>query len=323
MRLSLRLLACRPARLCGSDLQVRHLVRPLHPALAAEEGSLPLSTRSRPRTNFRLIGVFLAAFCAFASTARAEYIVLRSGQRLSVTGYEILGENYRLQIAGGVVMVPTEEVVSIEPEEVFTPNPPKPPVASATGPFSELVAAAAARYGVDAELITSVIAVESNFDPKAISPKNARGLMQLLPETAARLGVKNIFDPQENIEAGTRYLSDLLQRYKNDLPLALAAYNAGPERVEQYGRVPPYAETISYVRRVKRHYDQRKAAPAAKTPAVTFGSAFPVVSGQANAPALSLSPTPPALSVPTSNPAPPTAPAQNPPPPNAPNGSLN
>jgi Transglycosylase SLT domain len=207
--------------------------------------------------------------CAAVPRLRAEYVVLRSGQRLTVTGYELLGDKYRLQVAGGMVMVPVEEVVNIEPEEVFTPEPPK-PTATATGPFSEFVAAAAARYGVDAELITSVIAVESNFDPKAVSRKNARGLMQLLPETAARLGVLNIFDPQENIDAGTRYLRELLQRYKNDLALALAAYNAGPERVEQYGRVPPYAETISYVRRVKRHYDQRKASSSAKTPAANL-----------------------------------------------------
>jgi len=109
-----------------------------------------------------------------------------------------------------------------------------------------------------------VIAAESNFDPKAVSRKNARGLMQLIPETATKLGVQNIFDPRENIDAGTRYLSDLLRRYNNDLTLALAAYNAGPERVQQYGRVPPYQETISYVRRVKRGYDKRKAEAPAK-----------------------------------------------------------
>jgi soluble lytic murein transglycosylase-like protein len=85
--------------------------------------------------------------------------------------------------------------------------------------------------------------------------------MQLLPATAAHLGVKNIFDPQENIDAGTHYLSDLLLLYKNDLALTLAAYNAGPQRVQRYGqRVPPFAETISYVRRVKQTYNQRKAS---------------------------------------------------------------
>src|SRR5207247_8815218 len=98
------------------------------------------------------------------------------------------------------------------------------------------------------------------FDPKGVSRKNARGLMQLLPETAARLGVKNMDDPKENIEAGTRYLSELLQMYKNDLVLALAAYNAGPDKVQQYGRVPPFAETLSYVRRVTRGYEKSKSS---------------------------------------------------------------
>jgi soluble lytic murein transglycosylase len=116
---------------------------------------------------------------------------------------------------------------------------------------------------VDAALITSVIAAESNFDPKAISSKNARGLMQLLPETAELFGVQNIFDPQENIDAGTHYLRDLLVRYNNDLVLALAAYNAGPEKVQQFGRVPPYPETVSYIRRVKRGYEKSKSGAAA------------------------------------------------------------
>jgi len=199
-----------------------------------------------------------------APSLRAEYVVLRSGQRLRVTGYQLLGDKYRLQIAGGSVEVAAEDIVAIEPEDVFTPVPAKPIVKP---PFRELVEAAAARYSLDADLITSVIAVESNFDPKALSRKNARGLMQLLPETAARLGVQNIYDPQENIDAGTRYLRELLQKYNNDLVLTLAAYNAGPERVQQYGRVPPFPETLSYVRRVKRSYDKSKSKASTKTPA--------------------------------------------------------
>jgi soluble lytic murein transglycosylase-like protein len=91
--------------------------------------------------------------------------------------------------------------------------------------------------------------------------------MQLLPETAAQLGVKNIDDPAENIDAGTRYLRDLLQKYNNNLALALAAYNAGTEKVQLYGTVPPYAETISYVRRVKRGYERSKSEASKKTPA--------------------------------------------------------
>ncbi len=222
--------------------------------------------------------MFLA--CAGPSV-RAEYIVLRSGQRLAVTGYQILGDKYRLQLRGGTAEIPVEQVLAIEPEEIFTSVP---PVEVSQEPFGDLIRSAAKRYSVDVDLITSVIAAESNFDPQAISRRDARGLMQLLPATAARLGVKNIFDPQENIEAGTRYLSDLLQVYKNDLALTLAAYNAGPERVQQYGqRVPPFAETITYIRRVKQTYQQRKtngpsaadktprrAAPAAATNSTTI-----------------------------------------------------
>jgi soluble lytic murein transglycosylase-like protein len=138
-----------------------------------------------------------------------------------------------------------------------------------------------------------VIAAESNFDPKAVSRKNARGLMQLLPETAARLGVKDVFDPKENIDAGTRYLRDLLQKYNNDLVLTLAAYNAGPDRVQQYGTVPPFAETISYVRRVKRNYEKSKTTGAVK-PMIPSGAAT------RNSPGAT--PAPPAVGPPASAP---------------------
>jgi soluble lytic murein transglycosylase-like protein len=204
-----------------------------------------------------------------ASEVRAEYIVLRSGQRLSVTGYQLVGDKYELQVVGGSLELPATEVVSIEPEEVFTPLPPAPVAATAQGPFAELIQAAAKRYGVDVDLIASVIAAESNFNPKAISPRNARGLMQLLPVTAERLGVRDIFDPSQNIDAGTRYLSDLLKQYKNDLALALAAYNAGPESVQRYGAVPPYRETVSYVKRVKNTYQTRKSHPNQRPDAAT------------------------------------------------------
>ena len=208
----------------------------------------------------RHLAIFTLLLIAIAPRLRAEYFVLRSGQRLKVTGYQRIGDNYRLQMKGGTVDVPVEQVAAIEPEEIFTPLP---PVEVSKEPFGDLISAAAKRYSVDADLITSVIAAESNFDPKAVSLRNARGLMQLLPVTAARLGVKDIFDPAENIDAGTRYLRDLLQLYKNDLALTLAAYNAGPDRVQHYGRVPPFAETITYVRRVKQTYALRKSSNAA------------------------------------------------------------
>ncbi len=207
------------------------------------------------------LGVFVAP------SLHAEYIVLRTGLRLHVSGYQLLGDKYRLQLTGGKLEVAAADVVAIEPEDVFTPLPAAAQPAGAQPLYRDLVEAAAKRYNVDADLITSVIAVESNFNPKAVSRKNARGLMQLLPETASQLGVKNMDDPAENIDAGTRYLRDLLQKYNNDVGLALAAYNAGPDKVQLYGRVPPFAETISYVKRVKRGYEKSKSQAPAKTPA--------------------------------------------------------
>src|SRR5580704_9428707 len=217
--------------------------------------------------------LLLPMLAGLAPQARAEYFVLQSGQRLHVSGYQLLGDKYRLQMQGGFVELAAQDVTSIEPEDVFTSAP---PVTAARAPFRDLIESAAARYSVDADLITSVIAAESNFNPKAISRRNARGLMQLLPGTAARLGVQNIFDPSENIDGGTRYLRDLLQRYRNDLALTLAAYNAGPARVHQYGRVPPFTETQTYVRRVKDSYNKRKlGVEVGKAPARAPGVPTP------------------------------------------------
>jgi hypothetical protein len=243
-----------------------------------------------------------------AGNLRAEYVVLRSGQRLHVTGYQLLGDKYRLQMPGGWVDAAVQDVVRIEPEDTFAPVPPQAPVAGNS--VNELVAAAASRYGVDAGLITSVIAVESNFDPKAVSPKNARGLMQLLPETAARFGVKDAFDPKENIEAGTQYLRELLDTYHNDVTLALAAYNAGPVRVQQYGTVPPFRETVSYVRRVKRTYANSKSMPAANTTKPT--SPIPATATPLPPPGPN-----PATAPPSAPPATPPLPSSSTPPPSA------
>jgi Transglycosylase SLT domain len=191
-----------------------------------------------------------------ATAACADYVVLRSGARLDVTGYEIFPDHYVLHLKGGIATVPVSDIVAIEPEEVFDPI--VEPLTDKT-PFERFIRAAADKYGMDADLIHCVVAVESNFNPNAISPKNARGLMQLLPQTAAHYGVKNIFDPEENINAGTRYLKELLSKYHN-LTLALAAYNAGPERVDQYGRrVPPYIETMKYVQRIAKSYAKAKS----------------------------------------------------------------
>ena len=112
-----------------------------------------------------------------------------------------------------------------------------------------MVAPIAARYNIDTELVLRIIEAESGGDPRAVSPKGAQGLMQLMPETARALGVQDPFDPMQNIEGGVRYLSHLLQRF-GDLRLALAAYNAGPRRVLQYGGAPPFPETQRYIERI-------------------------------------------------------------------------
>ncbi len=117
---------------------------------------------------------------------------------------------------------------------------------------------ASQQYGIDPKLIQAVIHVESNFDPQALSPKGAQGLMQLMPQTAKDLQVSDAFSPKENIDGGTRYLRYLLDLYNQDMSLALAAYNAGPEKVNLYKGVPPYQETRTYVQRVIQIYNQLK-----------------------------------------------------------------
>ena len=115
---------------------------------------------------------------------------------------------------------------------------------------------ASQQYGIDPKLIQAVIHVESNFDPQAVSPKGAQGLMQLMPQTARDLQVSDVFSPKENIDGGTRYLRYLMDIYNQDMSLALAAYNAGPEKVNLYRGIPPYQETKTYVQRVTQIYNR-------------------------------------------------------------------
>ena|SRR3989441_509732 len=122
------------------------------------------------------------------------------------------------------------------------------------GAYSQEIAEAAARYAVPERLIWAVIRVESGFDHRAVSRKGARGLMQLMPETAAILGVRDSFNPRENIHAGARHLRALMERFGYDLPLAIAAYNAGEKPVLAFRGIPPYPETREYVARVLRLY---------------------------------------------------------------------
>jgi hypothetical protein len=196
------------------------------------------------------ICALIVALAALVPRARADYIVLQSGQRIHVTGYERIGETLRLTMTGGTLEIPADAFVRIDPEDTFPPVQMK----LLDVPYANFISESAHAHGVAPELVASVIAVESNFNPNAVSWRYARGLMQLMPQTAVRFGVTKVFDPQQNIEAGTRYLKELLLRYNGDLALTLAAYNAGPDRVGHFKSIPPSRETRDYVRRVTEKF---------------------------------------------------------------------
>jgi hypothetical protein len=201
------------------------------------------------------------ALLAGAAGARAETVVLRNGQRLAVTGYERRDDTMLLQVSGGTVEVRAGDVLAIEPEETF------PALKTAPKPtLEESIRDAAARHQLDPDFVASVIAVESNFDARAVSPKNARGLMQLIPGTSERLAVQDVFDARQNLDGGVRYLRELLDRYGQNASLALAAYNAGPGRVDREAGIPSITETRRYVARVLREWRKRKAQANKGTP---------------------------------------------------------
>jgi len=148
-----------------------------------------------------------------------------------------------------VVLVPVS--IDVSPIQPHTAN-------ASHSAYSEVVAGAAKTSGVDSNLIHAVIKAESNYNPKAVSPKGAIGMMQLMPATAKVYGAANPYDPVQNIAAGARYLSYLMTLFRNDLHLVLAAYNAGEGTVSRYGnKMPPFPETITYVRKVLSDYQVR------------------------------------------------------------------
>jgi soluble lytic murein transglycosylase-like protein len=206
----------------------------------------------------------IAALLAFASlpASAAEMANLQNGFAIRHARHEVRGSVTRLYIAetpDNYIDVPTAEILGFEEIEApVVPAPALAPVPAAN--LDDMVSAASTRNNIDRDLILSVIRAESGFNPDAVSPKGAQGLMQLMPQTAARLGVQNALDPATNVEGGTRYLGQLLARYHNNVLLALAAYNAGPERVEQYRGVPPFRETRVYVTRIIRDFNRKKSA---------------------------------------------------------------
>jgi soluble lytic murein transglycosylase-like protein len=128
--------------------------------------------------------------------------------------------------------------------------------------FKEMVNRIAVQEGVETPLVQSVIRAESNYNPDAVSPKGAMGIMQLIPATAKRFGVSDAFDPEENIQGGVRYLKFLLDYYQGDYPRAIAAYNAGEAAVDKYHGIPPFAETQNYVVQVAKNLEAARQTPA-------------------------------------------------------------
>jgi hypothetical protein len=203
---------------------------------------------------------FLALFLLLAAGASAgEYVLFASGSRMRVDRHEIGETGVRLFLGDAWMEVDPARVVGYEAEECEPPTPgPSPTAAAPAAPPAPvpntpagLADAAADRYGLPRRLVRSVMAAESDFQPLAVSPKGAIGLMQLMPSTAQALGA-NPYDPLQNVDAGARYLRELMTRYHNQLWHALAAYNAGPEAVDRYNGVPPFPETINYVSRIDR-----------------------------------------------------------------------
>lgn len=204
-----------------------------------------------------------APFAAETSTAGFVYVAtLQNGFTLRFDHRAQKNEQSRLFLAAdesSYVDVPTAQIASLSTEKL-----PEAPVATAKPPVKvdipAAVAAASDKHGIDADLLYSVIRAESGFNAHAVSNKGAQGLMQLMPATANQLGVHDAFDTEANVEGGTRYLRKLLDRYHYDLAKALAAYNAGPQRVDQYHGIPPYRETRAYVARIIREYNRKKVA---------------------------------------------------------------
>jgi soluble lytic murein transglycosylase-like protein len=203
----------------------------------------------------------------------ADLAVLRNGFEIRHERREQVGGNTRLYLdrsGPSYVDIPTEQIASFEHDSTpasaakQSPQTSSVPAASrskhSAQEIQQVVSAASDRHQVDPDLIASVIRAESNYNSHAVSPKGAQGLMQLMPGTASKLGVTNALQPDANVDAGTRYLRELLVRYNDDVVKALAAYNAGPQRVEQYHGVPPYRETQAYVARIVRDFNRKKAA---------------------------------------------------------------
>ena len=210
----------------------------------------------------RHVGRVAVATLLLAGAARpagAELVLLTTGRTLSVKAHTAADDKVTLVLRqGGELTCPASLIVRIDPDEVPYPEeatapgddarPAVRPVRHLSGPYADVIKAAASRHGLDPNLVHALIRAESNYEPRARSSRGARGLMQLMPVTLRTYQVRNAYDPAANVEAGTKYLRTLLDRFP--LAEALAAYNAGADAVVRYGGVPPFPETRAYVTRI-------------------------------------------------------------------------
>jgi hypothetical protein len=221
----------------------------------------------------------IAASLLLAAAARplhaAEHVTLRNGFDLICDHREIAGDRVRLYMTAtgpDFTEVSSTDVVSSEFVELPVARAPSaapvtatPDVMPTPAEIHEMAAKAGAAHDLDVELLASVIRAESNGNVHAVSRAGARGLMQLMPDTASKLGVTDSFRADQNINGGTAYLNALLLRYHDNLALALAAYNAGPAAVDKYHGIPPYRETRLYVARIIHDFNRRKLAAHSTT----------------------------------------------------------
>lgn len=218
--------------------------------------------------------VFAAILVAASTCASgADLAILRNGNSIRHEHRQVIGAITRLYLgdmASGYVEIPTDQIERFEKDTAPDPPPMKaaPGTAAALQPqasaapvdLHQVVNGAGERHQIDPDFINSVIRAESGGNSRAVSKKGAQGLMQLMPQTASQLGVTNSFDPNANVEGGTKYLRELLERYNFDVVKTLAAYNAGPKRVDQYHGAPPYYETQAYISRIIRDFNRQKLA---------------------------------------------------------------
>ena len=236
-----------------------------------------VSMISANRAFFRS-ALLLAALGLIAEPAFAKLAIFNDGRVVKVAGYRVDGDDVEIDLPGGggyttsILLVDRfvdDEVAAPPAQRKALPKKIAADLSfqAARRPlfqtrYDALIEAECRKANLDAAFVSAVIKAESNYDPRAVSRKGARGLMQLMPSTAARLGVRRAWDPKSNIRAGVLYLKELAARFENQPALILAAYNAGENAVDSYGGIPPYRETVEYVERILKWWSPAVSGPS-------------------------------------------------------------